>query len=164
MKTRIMATISVVLVLGMAQLAKATVVDICAATNKPTYFLGEDVVVFVIAYNPNPEPVTLTFPSSMQASYLMDNTYDWKDHHGSWPVVTEQIIEAFNPHTWTLIHGADEMETYLPAIGTHTIVGEVLGYGQSATVEFEVVPEPGTILFLMMGMISTRLKRHNEML
>jgi len=149
-------TIMVMLVLWTAQLAKATVVDICTATNKLTYLLGEEVVVFVIAYNPNPEPVTLTFPTSMQVSYLMDNTYGWKYHHGSWPEVTEQRIEGFSPHTWTLVHGVDEMETYLPMLGTHTIVGEVLGYGQSALIEFDVVPEPATILFIGLGSLILR--------
>ena len=161
-KKIIVILVAATIILLVESEAMATIVDIFATTNKPVYELGEEVVVSVIAYNPNPEPVTLGFVDALQASYLMDNTYDWKDHHGAWLVVTEQRIEAFSPHTWTLVHGADEMETYLPTLGTHTIVGEVLGYGQSTPVGFEVVPEPATMLILCIGIIGVRWKHRNK--
>ncbi len=78
MKTKIMGIITVVLVLGFAGTAEATIVDVSVATNKLVYELGEDVVVFVIAYNPNPEPITLT-GGFYFASYKMDGVYDWAE-------------------------------------------------------------------------------------
>jgi LEA14-like dessication related protein len=165
MKTKIIGIITMGLVLlGFTGMVKAVIIDVSVATNKPVYELGEEVVVFVIAYNPNPEPVTLTFPTSMQASYLMDNIYNWKEHHGAWQMVTEQRIEAFSSHTWTLVHGTDEMETYLPMFGTHTIAGEVLRYGQSVSVEFQVVPEPSTLLLLVVGFFAVRTRNHRPSL
>jgi hypothetical protein len=158
MQNAIITITLAVLVLGFAGMAEATIVDISVATSKTMYELGEDVGVFVIAYNPNPEPVILTFPSSTQASYLMDNIYDWKEHHGAWPVITEKRIEAFGSYTWTPIHGTDEMETYLPTLGMHTIVGEVLGYGYSTQLEFKVIPEPLTVSFLVIGFIVVRAR------
>ena len=161
-KKRVIRIVAAVLVLAFAGMAKATIVEVGVATDKPTYLLDEGVTVFVTAYNPNPEPVTLTFSTSMQASYLMDAIYDWKEHHGAYLWATEQEIQPFDTHTWTLTHGAEEMETYPLTVGTHTVVGEVIGYGQSAPVEFEVIPEPTIFLFLVMGIAGIRAKHRNK--
>ncbi len=142
--------------------ANATIVEISAATDKPTYLLDEEITISVTAYNPNPEPVTLTFSSSTQASYFMDNIYDWKEHHGAWLWLTHQQIEGLSSHTWTLVHGVEEMQTYPLAVGPHTFVGEILGYGQSTPVEFEVIPEPTSLLLLAMGMLGIRTNRHKS--
>jgi hypothetical protein len=144
--------LAVILLLGAA-LVNADIVDISVATDKGTYLLGEDITVFVTAYNPNPELITLQFSTSMQVSYLLDSTYNWKENHGSYPWLTEQIIPSMASHTWTLVHGIEEMNTYPLTIGTHTVVGEVLGYGQSAPVHFQVVPEPSTAAFFVVGAI-----------
>jgi len=118
-----------------------TIVEVSAETDKSTYLLGEVVTVFVTAYNPNPEPVTLYFGSSLEASYLMDGVFDWSEWHLFNPVILQLTIEPYNSSRWTLHHGSDEMEIYPLDIGTHTVVGEVVGYGCSAPVEFEVVAE-----------------------
>jgi hypothetical protein len=151
--------ILVVLVLGFAGMARATIVDICAATNKPVYDLGEEVVVFVIAYNPNPEPVTLGFVSTLQASYLMDGVFDWSEDKAFAQIPTGARIKPYDSCTWNLSHDSHAMMIYPLDVGFHTVVGEVVGYGQSAPVEFEVVPEPSTLLLFAIGLIGTRRRR-----
>ena len=159
MKTKIMGVATIVLVLGFAGLAEATIVDVCAATNKQVYTLGEEVVVFVIAYNPNPEPVTLGFPTTLQASYLMDSTYDWTEGKGFLTIPSGCRIDPYSSYTWNLIHGLKELERYPLSVGTHTMTGYVVGYGQSAPVEFEVVPEPSMLLLLVIGLVAVRVRR-----
>ena len=77
-------------------------------------------------------------------------------------MITYQLIEPFGYHTWTLIHGVEEVETYPLTLGTHTVMGEVIGYGQSNPVEFGVIPEPATFLFLVMGIAGIRAKHRNK--
>jgi len=48
------------------------------------------------------------------------------------------------------------MTEYPLAIGTHSVVGEVVGYGDSAPIQFEVVPEPATVSFLFHFLESLR--------
>jgi len=156
MKMKVMRTITVALVLGLTGMARGTIVDICAATNKPVYELGEEVVVFVIAYNPNPEPVTLTFGSALQRSYLMDGIYDWRTGHGWTLYPTQRTIDPYDSHTWQLTHGTYEMTIYPLGVGAHTVIGEVVGYGYSTPAEFDVIPEPATILLLAVGAVLLR--------
>ena len=132
-------------------LVNAAIVDIGVETDKPTYLLEEPVTVFVTAYNPNPEAVTLGFGSTLQATYLMNDVFDWSEGKGFADVVTSVTIEPDDSYVWDLTHGLDEMMLYPLDVGIHTVVGEVVGYGQSATIEFEVVPEPATVLLLGFG-------------
>jgi len=137
--------------------AQATLVDISATTNKPVYELGEEVVVFIIAYNPNPEPVTLHFGSTLVAKYIMDGIFDWSQNKGFLDVYLELTIEPYEFQTWKPKHSISEMKIYPLDIGIHTVVGEVVGYGQSAPVEFNVVPEPATfVLFGLGGIVLVR--------
>jgi hypothetical protein len=156
MKTKVIGVVTIVLVLGFAGMAEATIVDISAATNKPVYALGEDVVVFVIAYNPNPYPVTLNFGDALQVSYLMDSVFDLSTIMGWVPEPTWRIIPAYDSYTWNLFHDSYAIEAYPLAAGTHTVVGEVfawelIGDGKSTPVQFEVIPEPATFALLSIG-------------
>ncbi|MHC4643156.1 MAG: hypothetical protein ACYS32_16050, partial [Planctomycetota bacterium] len=129
MKTKI---ITIMILLCIAGIAEATIVDITVATDKESYLLGEEVIVSVIAYNPNPEPVTLGFPTSLQVSYLMDGVFNWSEHVQFTPSPTGRIIEPYDSYTWNLSHDSHAMTIYPLDVGTHTVVGEVVGYGQSA--------------------------------
>jgi len=154
-----MAIVTVALVQIFVGMAEATIVEISASTNKPVYELGEEVVVFVIAYNPTPEPLTLFFGSTLQASYLMDGVFDWTEKKRFEAVLTKRIIEPDHSYTWNLIHDSFETSIYPLGVGTHILVGYVVGYRESAPVEFEVVPEPATILLLGLGSLMVRKKR-----
>ena len=145
------AMLMLIIYLTNAIPSNATIIEISTATDKAIYSLGEEIEVFITAYNPSDELITLYFSTSEQASYLMDNTYDWKDYHGEWLFATEQEIGPYSSYTWTLVHGEDELIDYAPAAGNHNVIGEVIGYGQSTSIEFEVVPEPATVVLFGLG-------------
>ncbi len=137
----------------------ATIVDISVATDKEIYQLNEEVTVVVTAYNPNQEPVTLGFPSALTTTYLMDGVFNWSEGKVFAPSGLQLTIEAHEFATWELTHGSKEMGLYALDVGVHSVVGEVVGYGQSEAVEFEVIPEPATILILSFGVFWARKKR-----
>ena len=58
----VLVIVSVLLLAGPT--VNAEIVDIGVETDKPTYLLEEPVTVFVTAYNPTPEAVTLGFGSA----------------------------------------------------------------------------------------------------
>ena len=163
MKTRILGIIAAALVLGFVGMAKATIVDVSVATDKASYSLGEEVVVSVTAYNPNPEPVTLGFPTSLQVSYLMDGVFNLSDHMVFTPIPTGRIIQPYDSYSWNLSHDSHAMTIYPLDVGTHTVVGEVVGYGQSAPLQFEVIPEPSSISLLAIGIVGVRAKHRNKL-
>ena len=144
------------MVMVLAGLVNATIVDITVETDKPVYQLGEDVVVSVIAINLTDEPIQLGFGSTLQASYLMDGVFDWSEDKIFLHTPTGQIIEPYDYYTWDLIHGSDEMELYPLDIGIHSVTGEVIGYGYSSPIEFEVIPEPATVLLFGTGIFWLR--------
>lgn len=149
-------------ILSLAESTLATTVEISVATDKPTYQLGETVNVSVIAHNPNPQPVTLSFGNSLNAKYLMDNVFDWTQGKVFIQIVTEVTIGSGDSHVWNLKHGSSERAIYPLNCGTHTIVGEVVGYGQTSPIMFEVVPEPATAALLAAGALMTFAKRKNQ--
>ena len=144
--------------LAIAVDSGATTVDVSLATDKTTYLLGEPVTVFVTAYNPHPGPVVLIFGSTCQASYLMDGVFDWTEGKGFADVMTQVTIQPQFSITWDLTHGSHESARYPLSIGTHSVVGEVINYGQSAPVEFDIIPEPATLILLGLGAVMVRRK------
>jgi len=146
-----MAKILTALIFILCGMTKAKAVNISTITDKESYSLGEEVVVSVIAYNPDPNPVTLNFATSLEASYLMDDVYDWTEGKFFIQFGRQLTIDPYGSYTWDLTHGHHEMELYLLDVGTHTVRGEVVGYGYSSTVQFQVIPEPATILLLTLG-------------
>ena len=145
------AQILTALIFVLCGMTEATAVNISTITDKESYLLGEEVVVSIIAYNPEPNPVTLSFGSSLQASYLMDDVYDWSNGKIFLQALSQRTIDPCGSYTWNLIHGHYEMESYPLDVGTHAIVGEVVGYGYSSKVQLEVIPEPATIILLGLG-------------
>jgi hypothetical protein len=148
--------------LVFANIVSATVVDITVATDKTTYQLGEYVNVYVTAYNPTSQPVTLGFPTAFQATYLMDDTFNWAQGKNFAQSPTWRTIDPYGSYTWTRQHGADEMTLYPLVIGSHTIRGEVEYQGTSSPVQFEVVPEPCTFVIFSIALPFVRavLKRN----
>lgn len=159
--------ITFMILLCIAGIANATIVDITVATDKESYLLGEEVIVSVTAYNPNPEPVTLT-GGFYFASYIMDGIYDWVEGRSGPPVIIYLTIEPDDSFTWNLTHGSYEMQEYPLALGIHTVVGQVLaveliGDGTSASSEFEVIPEPSTFLLLVIGIVLANAKQRHKL-
>jgi hypothetical protein len=117
-----------------------SIVEIRVATDKPMYVSGEVVKVLVTAINPNPEQVTLTFNTDLQAVYLMDGTFYWDAGKGHLAMVTYATIGPYDSYTWEFGHSTYS-KAYPLGVGIHTVAGAVWGYGRSSTVEFEVVAE-----------------------
>jgi hypothetical protein len=145
------AQIFTALIFVLCGMTKAKAINITTITDKESYLLAEEVVVSVTAYNPDLNPVTLYFATSLEASYLMDGVYDWSEDKLFSQVPTSVTIDPYGYYTWQLTHGPTEMEAYPLEIGAHTVVGEVVGYGNSSTVQFQVIPEPAAMLLLTLG-------------
>jgi len=155
--------IAAILLFGLTKFIRADIVEISVDTDKLTYLLDEEVVVSITAYNPNPDPVILYFGDTLHASYLMDDVFDWSQGKTFSPVNLSITIEPYESKIWERNHGLKEMNIYPLSIGTHTVIGEVVGYGQSIPIEFDVVPEPSMILLIGIGSIYIRLtKRTNS--
>jgi len=157
MKKIMFSIIGVVVLFGLCSIAEASIVDISVETDKPVYQLGEEVMISVIAYNPNPEPVTLTC-GFYQSSYIIDGVYDWAEGRSGPDLIIHVTIEPYDLAIWEHTHGFNEMLEYPLGIGSHSLVGEVLaaelldaGQSKSPPIEFQVVPEPATILLLGFG-------------
>ena len=157
----VVAAIVVVSVVS-ANWVEAAEIELSVVTDKPSYWVGEDITVSVTAYNPNDYQVSLQFSSSFQASYIMDNVYDWSSDKLFLGVFTEVTIDPGSSHNWNFEHDweytvGSETFGYDLSIGTHSVVGTLQpdhlgGYTYySQAVEFEVVPEPATLSLLAIG-------------
>jgi intracellular proteinase inhibitor BsuPI len=158
-KSKLLILLSSASILGMVGISKA-VVDLSITTDKTTYLLGEEVRVYVSAHNSGTDPVTLTFPSGLDATYWMDEAYYWHQSLVWAPMVLHLKINPNSTHTWERIHGPRELSEYPLVIGRHSVVGiayalELQEY-YTEPLNFEVVPEPASILLLSFGMIYIR--------
>ena len=149
MRTRLWLMITVLTL--TSPLVSDVIVDISVETDKPIYQFGEEVMISVTAYNPRSDAITLALHLDPTVSYMMDGVFDWKEYHVGLPAIGDVVFEPFQSRTWELTHGAWESQFYPLEIGTHSVVGELIDYGFSEAVEFEVVPEPATILLLGLG-------------
>jgi hypothetical protein len=142
-----------------AELAADFNLEFIVATDKPAYGLGEDLIVYVSALNLDSSPVQLGFPSMLQASYQLDGVFDWTEGKGFFDIPSSVTIGANETFTWNLTYGSDERSLYQLEVGVHSIVGEVVGYGYSTPVEFQVIPEPSIMLILGTGALVLRQRR-----
>ena len=133
-------------------------------TDKPTYSIGEPIVVTITAYNPNDYALTVDFGSTIQSTYIMDGLYDWQSDKIALTVITQITIPAEGSYTWDLEHEweytvGSTTYGYDLSVGTHSVVGGLLGMLTppfshdlySAPVEFEIIPEPVTLAMLAVG-------------
>jgi len=150
-KKTMVGIVSLVLLFGLPKFIRADIVEISVETDKLTYLLDEEVVVSITAYNPNPDPVILYFGDTLHASYLMDDVFDWSQGKEFAQVISNITINPYESEMWERVHGLEEMNIYPLSIGTHTVVGEVVGYGQSLPKNFHVIPEPSVVSLLAYG-------------
>ncbi len=104
------------------------------ATDKVAYVSGELLMVSVTAHNPNDFDANLFFSSSLQAQYTMDEAYTWPN--GGFAMFTDVSIPANSSHTWSFPHYWSQYDLTL---GTHGVVGTVLGVGSSQPYSFDVI-------------------------
>jgi len=121
--------------------AAVCAIEVRTTTDKPSYLSLEPIEVTVTAINPNDFGVTLNFPSGYQAGYVMDGVFNWADGMFFIQMFTKVHIEAHGFHTWSFDHS---WERYSLDPGIHSVVGEVVGCGQSQPIIFEVIPRPAT--------------------
>ncbi len=157
-----------------ANSVEAAEIELSVATDEPSYSLGEDITVSVTAYNPNDYEVTLQFGDTLQASYIMDNVYDWSSDKIFLQVLTEVTIGAVSSYNWDLDHDWEytvgpSTYGYDLSIGTHSVVGalqEQIGEPPgnytyySQPLEFEVVPEPATLGLVLLGRLILLRRRY----
>ena len=92
----------------------------------------------------------------------MDDVFDWTEGKEFAQGATNVTIEPDDYYTWELTHSLDEMMLYPLDVGIHSVVGVVVGYGQSIPIEFEVTPEPATVFLLGLGAICIRQNRRKR--
>lgn len=108
--------------------------DVSVSTNKPQVRPGEALYYRVTAHNDSSSPVTLGFPSSIQAQVSADNG-PYVPNVGTL-AITHATVPANGSKTWSFRHGW----TSRPLdYGLHDVRGRVLGVGAAGPVPFEVV-------------------------
>lgn len=126
--TKYRSILALLLVSGSSALA-IEVFDVRVATTKVRYYPGEQIEIRITV----PTPGVLSFGTSLQTLYTMDQVYTPN-------LVGLQIpTQTTTPHTWTMAH---DWRAYNLAQGHHTVVGRVVGYGSSPPAGFDVVPPP----------------------
>ncbi len=124
---------AIMVALGVAVVASQAIagdIQLTVATDKSAYLIGEDITVSITAYNPNDYEETLSFSSSRQASYIMDNEYDWASEKVFMDSLTYVTIPPGSSYSWDLEHDWEttyrqDTYGYDLSIGTHTVVGSV---------------------------------------
>jgi hypothetical protein len=115
-------------------------IEVSVWTDQAVYHYGDTVAITVSAYNPTADTIVLNFLSSLQASYIVDN-FDFSQHVGSIPVLTNRVIPPHQSYSWNnLGYPYGNLGWPLLSIGTHTLIGEVVGYGRSDTLLIIVGP------------------------
>jgi hypothetical protein len=143
-------TILFLLVVLLTAPAEAAIV-FTISTDKSIYELGEDIVVTITAQNTSSTQTgTVSFPDSLQATYWMDDAYDWRWNKYALTVVTYVQIAPLTSVSWIRIHGEVERQDYLPSVGFHEV--SLYRYAPDEySSSFQVIPEPATLLLLALG-------------
>lgn len=131
--------------------------QITVDTDKDVYQVGENVHVYVTAYNPTSESIKLTFFTSIESSYVIDATYNWAHHQINTPFSHSIMLNPYTSKTWEFTHGISEQHDYFLNVGSHSVIGQVgameLSDINSLPSDFMVVPEPATLSLLCLGFL-----------
>ena len=181
MKTKIMGVITVVLMLGTFQIARATLVnsnsiindgvEYYLQTDKFVYDLGEDVVMLYRVTNMTENPVDIGKVVGPPAGWYHSVITDEEDkevwHYWErFPILPPEILRL-QPYEsieygkiWAMMNDngtSYEIDDFPVGPGIYNIMGELnLLYGERfpVSVSIEIIPEPATIVLLGAGFIS----------
>lgn len=103
-------------------------------TDKSQYAVGENISITIKAINTSSIPQTLSFSSSKQADYVIDGKYRQSANKFFAQSLTSVEVPGNFSYQWKFIHKSAD---YKLEAGSHTILGEVVGYG-SASVQVTV--------------------------
>jgi len=109
-------------------------IKIEVSTDKQTYQYDDSIHVNVTATNIGAQDTTLNWGSSCQASYQIINKYDLMSNINCIAVLTSLSLEPMQSHSWSFKYNGPKLQD-----GYYRIVGEVLGYGISDTIEINFI-------------------------
>lgn len=112
-------------------------VTISVATDQTSYLVGEPIEIRITAHNAGTSPVTLSFPSSLQAFYEMDDVYT--PPLLGLAILTDAVVPAMGSHDWSYWHRWDDYDL---SIGQHSVTGSIVNYFESAPQNFSIVASP----------------------
>jgi hypothetical protein len=130
--------------------------QITVDTDKDVYQVGENISIYITVCNSSEENITLTFDTTKQATYIMDEKFDYSSIKTYLLIPTKDQNLPREQFIWTFINYKNASATYPVGQGTHSIVGEIIGYGKSIPAQFTVIPEPATLSILCLGLIFAR--------
>lgn len=132
---RVLMTIAIALTVSLpARVAWGEELDVSVWTDRQTYYVGQTIQVGIEAYNPNPYDVTLYFGSTLQAQYMMDDSY--VSPRGGFAIGTERRIPATDSYTWIYHHAWYDYDLN---VGSHSLAGRVLDLDFQPGAAFDVV-------------------------
>jgi hypothetical protein len=105
------------------------------ALDREYYAPGDSIVITVTVLNTGDHAAALSFPSTLQADYSIDNTYQWSRGRAFATLVTSVSIPAGGVHSWTFTHTAKE---YPVPPGKHTVTAVIAGTTLTASRDFLV--------------------------
>lgn len=155
-----------VLVVVQTYTAMGTPIEVSVITDKSVYSLGEDIGLSATAFNPNDYEISL----DARAYYRIDDGY-WLPAYIMiiWPPISLQPLSSniwnFTYHSFPTEPGKINFYPILE-VGVHSVVGQAAvdtePYIQSVPVQFTVVPEPATIVFIFTGMLALAPSRRHR--
>lgn len=136
--------------------------QISIATDKSIYQIGETIGISITVFNSGTTFETL-YGGFYFTTYIMDGVYDWADRSGPQVVIHTTFLPG-ETKRWEMAHGFYEWQAYPLAVGTHSIVGGAGFTLLSEPVEFQVIPEPVTLLLFGVGVVLFIRKRQSDLL
>src|SRR5687767_6426987 len=107
---------------------------VSTSLDKSEFRRGERLDIHVTATNTSPEDVLLRFNDGRQARYNIDGTIEYSE---GWTLaLTQRPIPANSSFTWTFRHDWFWRDL---SLGSHNVVGGVIGQGEAGPVPFQVV-------------------------
>jgi hypothetical protein len=154
MRTRTGVRLAVVIGLLCAGVGARGALIQSIITDKPQYNFGEVVKITITETNTAAQPVTMQFPSTLQAAYWLDDSYAFPLNGLQIP--TEVIVPANGSYSWEFDHHAGD---YLLVAGPHYVKALVVGDLQLPQANFVVVPEPACAALVVLGGLGMTLRR-----